>query len=103
MQADYRLVCKADGERSTERGFWTAYAGVMIFVFPLGIPLVFLILLYRKRYELCPAMKGKGRWWVFTPQPDEGGERREEDEERISHLVFLYEAYSPQYFWFEVV
>ena len=48
-------------------------------------------------------MKGKGRWWVFTPQPDEGGKRREEDEERISHLVFLYEAYSPQYFWFEVV
>jgi hypothetical protein len=103
MQADYRLVCVADGERSAERAFWTAYAGGMIFVFPLGIPLVFLILLYRKRYELCPAMKGKGRWWVFTPQPDEGGERREEDEERISHLVFLYEAYSPQYFWFEVV
>ena len=48
-------------------------------------------------------MKGKGRWWVFTPQPDEGGERRKEDEEKISHLVVLYEAYSPQYFWFEVV
>ena len=52
MQADYRLVCVADGERSAERAFWTAYAGGMIFVFPLGIPLVFLILLYRKRYEL---------------------------------------------------
>ena len=48
-------------------------------------------------------MKGKGRWWVFTPQPDEGGKRLKEDEEQISHLVFLYEAYSPQFFWFEVV
>jgi hypothetical protein len=103
LQVDYRLVCAASNDKSAERLFWEAYAGIMIFVFPLGIPLAFLILLYRKRYELCPAMKGKNRWWVFTPQPGEGGGRLEEDEKRISHLEFLYQAYSPQYFWFEVV
>ena len=38
---DYTLVCESNGSKSSTRVFWETYAIVMIFLFPLGIPLMF--------------------------------------------------------------
>lgn len=100
LRADYTLFCEEGGKQIDGRALWVTYAFGMVFVYPVGIPLLFSVLLYQRRYELCPSMIGQKFWWIFLRQPDEGGERGIEDEERITYLAFLHEPFSTQYFWY---
>ena len=102
---DYTLVCESNGNKSSTRVFWETYAIVMIFLFPLGIPLMFGCLLYQRRYDLCPKLKERGGSYIFIRQYDWGREveKSEESVERCAHLMFLTEMYEPHCFWFEIV
>jgi len=74
ITADYRLVCGGDE-------YWyyvyMAYAGLV--VYPIGCPLLYLVLLVRNRHKL------------------------ESDEETCNRMGFIYERYEKEYYWFEVV
>ncbi|GMI25880.1 hypothetical protein TeGR_g1793 [Tetraparma gracilis] len=83
-----------------------AYATAMIFVFPVGKPLLCLYLLWRKRGEIDvgqdrlekehAGLHGNGATGL-----QEAVELRDKNED-IKHLAFLYESYQPKYWWYEV-
>lgn len=50
LKVDYSIACD-DG---SERGSYTAYACLMIIVYPLGIPTMYFVLLYRKLKLIDP-------------------------------------------------
>jgi len=104
MVADYNLICDLAGEKSGERVFWEVYAIVMMLIFPIGIPVTFMVLLYERRYDLCPKLKERGALYIFSRQDDWGEEVEwpEGSKERCAHLLFLVEMYEPHCFWFEV-
>ena len=70
-----------DSLRSSQ--FWEKYALIMIGIYPFGIPLLYGILLYRKRKILLD------------------GEQRLEDA-RVQGISFLWKMYEPSCWWFEV-
>ncbi|GMI56462.1 hypothetical protein TeGR_g6845, partial [Tetraparma gracilis] len=80
-----------------------AYATAMIFVFPVGKPLLCLYLLWRKRGEIDvgqdrlekehAGLHGNGATGL-----QEAVEQRDKNED-IKHLAFLYESYQPKYWW----
>ena len=78
----------------------------MIFVFPVGKPLLCLYLLWRKRGEIDvgqdrlekehAGLHGDGATGL-----QEAVELRDKNED-IKHLAFLYESYQPKFWWYEV-
>ena len=105
MVVDYNLVCEDGGRKSLSRICWETYAVLMVFIFPFGIPLTFGVLLYQRRYDLCPKMKVRGVSYILFRQDDWGNEVEspEGSKQRCAHLLFLTEMYEPHCFWFEVV
>jgi len=66
----------------------------MIFVYPIGIPLMYLIMLYKNREKLDPQK-------FFTEMSlGQAVLKREKD---VNHLKFLYDAFLPEYYWTEVM
>ena len=49
LEVDYSIKCNTPAYRA-----WSGYAGLMILVFPIGIPLTYGILLWRHRKDLNP-------------------------------------------------
>ena len=105
------------------------YATVMVFVYPLGIPLFYFMVLKLNASELCPALPGDGKrrsWYhrcctrgVVRRQVDNDGveaglqeeidarqrvldqlKARKKHEEKLKHLSFLWEAYEPGCYWY---
>jgi len=79
---DYSIDCN-----KPRHSFFAAYAGVMILVYPVGIPAMYAVMLYKKRRTLSNATamnREKGTGFPTT-----------------GHLKFLVEAYKPSYYWFE--
>jgi len=138
MRADYSIDC--DSGEYTIAQMWS---GLMIFVYPIGIPLLYFILLFLKRKELNPSSKvsmGDERKSMDKYDCEEKmdeGEKRDEiaknikkrtqelydsNEEDLSYqaaeerakievrdkcedlvtLSFLFEAYEPRVWWWEV-
>lgn len=56
LRADYRIQCD-----STKHRRFQAYAGVMVLVYPVGIPVLYSLLLYRVQDVLSTAGDG-GKW-----------------------------------------
>ena len=108
MRADYSLVCQKKGETPADRAGWVAYAIIMIFIYPIGIPLMYSVLLWREHEQLCPAlvenpslpMKSK-LWYLFIRRSELGDDTEPQSEN--SMLDFLVSSYEPKAFWFEVV
>lgn len=78
LRADYSLLCTSD-----EHAAYTLYAGVMVCVYPVGIPALFA-------------------WWLAGNRQD----LRKPGREELAHLQssrHLWEAYSPSCYYFEVV
>ena len=67
---------------------YLAYVLSMLFVYPVGIPLFYFVLLFMRRETLR----------------DNAAMDREltNDFPTVGHLVFLFEAYKPEYYFFEV-
>jgi len=76
----------------------------MIFIFPIGMPLFSLYLLYLKRGKLDPGQEriedehAKRHDSTKEDALREAAMKREELE-AIKHLSCLYESYQPKYWW----
>ncbi|CAM9812920.1 unnamed protein product, partial [Ectocarpus sp. 6 AP-2014] len=77
LRADYRIRCTDAKHKAFQ-----VYAGVMIIVYPLGIPLLYANLLFQRRAVLADASADKA-----VAQPMAG----------------LWEPYRPERFYYEVV
>jgi len=77
--SDYAVSCKDEW-----RTLWVAYAVLMLLVYPVGVIALYASLLFKNRERIKMPEKERGE--------DEG----------LQSLAFLYDAYEPQYWWFEV-
>jgi len=108
LVADYSISCS-----SSQMTFARVYAAVMIILYPVGIPCLYLRLLFRKRHELKvrndnivkrrrkDVKKNKIKAFV-----DEYAINRTDDSslKRSTQMYkFLYDSYKPNYWFFEVV
>ena len=89
MRADYSTSCD-----SAEYNGIYGLASLMIFVYPLGIPTMYFVLMYRSRDKLDPQK-------FFTDMSL--GEAVWKREHEVNHLKFLYDAFLPHYWWTEVM
>ncbi|CBJ29835.1 probable extracellular nuclease [Ectocarpus siliculosus] len=77
LRADYRILCTTSKHLALQ-----VYAGVMVVVYPVGIPLLYAILLFQHRDILANASADKA-----GAQP----------------IASLWEAYKPERFYYEVI
>jgi len=77
MMSDQSVDCG-----TSEHMLYQTYAGVMMFVYPIGIPVLYFVLLYKNREKL------------HTNDRD--------DDEGLHHIAFLWDCYEPQLWWFEI-
>ena len=81
LVADLSVDCLSSKHRSYE-----SYAYAMIVLFPIGVPLVFALLLMRTKEQR-----------TRLARQDDG------DLEGLEHLQMLIDPYSPQYYYFEIL
>ncbi|CAM9400274.1 unnamed protein product, partial [Choristocarpus tenellus] len=79
LRADYRLRCNSPKHHHLQ-----VYAAVMMVVYPLGIPLVYGVLLFRNREELLDV--------TFR-----------EENPQLEPLADLWQSYKPDQYYYEVV
>ena len=97
LRADSRIDCD-----SNEHQGFQAFAVVMIFVYPVGIPLLYFILLRRVRGDLGPALDATpARVQGDRPAVVDGRPRHQNP--RTAHLEFLWGSYRPQFWYWECV
>lgn len=77
LRADYRILCTGAKHQALQ-----VYAGVMVVLYPIGIPLLYAALLYYRRDVLADASADKS-----AAQPISG----------------LWEPYRPERFYYEVI
>ena len=77
LRADYRIHCT-----DAKHKIFEVYAGIMVFVYPVGIPLLYAVLLFQRRDVLADADADK-----TIAQPIAG----------------LWEPYRPERFYYEVI
>ena len=102
LKVDYKIDCDSD-----ENATYMAYAMLMILVYPIGVPFMYFVLLYRKRAMLDP---GQERFTRELGSDELGKEKAIRERERLvmgdpglASLSFLYGAYEPRCYGFEVV
>ena len=87
------------------RFYRNIYAPIMLIIYPLGITLMYCVILYRHRYTIDP---GQEELEKMLGGEEEGMQEaiRIRDEGPHSHkhskFAFLYEAYEPKCWWFEI-
>lgn len=81
LRADYRIECDSSKHRALQ-----VYAGLMIVVYPLGIPAFYAFLLYRDRSVLMKSESKRGA-----------------DSERVRPTSDLWTPYKPSMFFYEVI
>ena len=77
LRADYRIQCTDAKHKAFE-----VYAGIMVFVYPVGIPLLYAVLLFQRRDVLAHAGA---------------------DKTAAQSVAALWEAYRPECFYYEIV
>ncbi|CBJ33129.1 asn/thr-rich large protein family protein [Ectocarpus siliculosus] len=97
LRADFRIEC--DTQRHT---LYKAYAGVMICIYPLGIPAIFFYFLVRQRSRINPPTdealkKRRGGRHVAEQKMTV----RDQDQS-IAPTSFLWSAYFPTCYYYEV-
>ena len=85
LRSDLSINCNGEGRKG-----WVAFGTLVApLMFPVGVTLIYTILLYRKRDRLTRKSNG---------DTDE----RLEDEE-VKGVIFLWETYKPEFYYFEVI
>ncbi|GMH69242.1 hypothetical protein TrST_g1107 [Triparma strigata] len=101
LKVDYSIDCD-----SAEHKKYVTYACACCAVFPIGVPLMYFFLLRRVKSLLDPGQKQL----CFSKGEEEGlkaaleeRERLEQEHEDLASLSFLYSAYEPECWYFEIV
>ena len=89
MRADYSTSCD-----SAEYASIYGLAVFMIFVYPIGIPAMYFVMLLRSEENLDPQ-----KFFTDMNLMEAVFHRRKE----ANHLKFLYDPYAPEYWWTEVM
>ena len=101
LKADYSIDCGSD-----EHALFWWYAVAMIFCYPIGIPLMYYGLLRKVKHLLDPGQMD-GRVIADTEELrlEKALEIRKSNENNpsLKRLAFLYQAYEPWCWWFEIV
>ncbi|CAM9190499.1 unnamed protein product [Ectocarpus sp. 8 AP-2014] len=111
LRADYSIQCHTD-----KHGWYKVYAGVMIMVYPVGIPLLYAFILWRNRESLNPCVKtgavvnpradGSTARITFKAEYSEDLEEKLEKRRRNPDLIpsmFLWKDFGPEIYYYEVV
>ena len=101
LKVDYSINCESD-----EHAKYKLYAFLMIAIYPGGIPALYHFLLRSASDKLDPGQ----REFTFELGSEDAGhekamaerKKNEENDPRIKALSFLYGAYEPRCYWFEV-
>jgi hypothetical protein len=83
LRADYSVQCY-----TIKHNVYRVYAAVMIFVYPLGVPLLYSVFLYRERKLVREAHHGAVNY--------------AEKSTKLPNTEFLWEPYRPKVFYWEV-
>ena len=105
LTVDLRLGCSRDGMLTPHYAAMLTYNLVMVAIYPVGIPLLYSVQLFKARYELYPGLKDNDNWrQIFIHQRNwDDEDRNDQDEEAEAHrLDFLVAPYEKHVFWFEV-
>lgn len=84
---------------------WRAYAGAMVFVYPVGIPVIYFTFLRTHLNDIdpiVPATGKRGRMKEDVMNTLAAIDLRN-DNSRLKPVAFLFDAYEPQCWWWEVV
>ena len=84
IRRDYSISCT-----SNRYQMFVPFALIMVLVYPVGIPALYAALLLNNREVLS--------------DPSAMEEEEAHDFPRVGHVLFLVEAYSPEFFYFEVI
>ena len=102
LKVDYSVDCGGD-----EHKFYEKYVLFMVLVYPIGIPFMYFVLLYRKRGMLDP---GQEKFTFEAGSKTMGLKKAIEERDRLvrsdpdlASLSFLFSAYEPRCWWFEIV
>lgn len=81
LRADYGLKCSTSVHTA-----WKVYAGLMIFVYPVGVPAIFA-------------------WWLFSNRRDlvKVGSDDATGSDRLQPMKDLWQPYKPRRYYYEVV
>jgi len=101
LKVDYSIHCE-----SNEHATYKLYAYLMIFVYPIGIPMLY----YRLLRDVADKLDPGQREFTLELKSEAAGqekaleerEKLEEADPRLKALSFLYGSYEPQCYWFEV-
>lgn len=98
--ADYTTKCGT----VQYRALWL-YASLFILVYPIGIPAMYFLVLYRRHHDIDPVLEHtpiKARMHISRAHVEEAVEKRNHDL-TLESLRFLFESYEPKYWWWEVL
>ena len=89
LRADYSVDCD-----SSEYSSIFIVASIMVLMYPIGIPSMYLVMLWRNREKLDPQ-----KFFTEMSLLEAVFHRKRE----VNYLKFLFDAYLPQYWWTEVM
>ena len=87
LEADYSISCKSP----SYEGVWSAYALIMMFVYPIGIPSLYWIQLFRYRKRINPDVDTSRLSDAAEVQARKLAKR--DADESIHYLCFLFEEH----------
>jgi hypothetical protein len=118
LKADYSIDCNASG-----RPGYVFYAVIMAIVYPIGIPVLYSVRLWKKRTLICPKLPGDERPWtnfcgieLFPPptlsvaddvallavREAKLSDKSDKGDVMLRTSQFLFKEYEPRFWWFEV-
>lgn len=80
--------------QTSEYTSFTVYAGFMVLIYPIGVPVLYGMLLYRERNKINPFAK--------ADKLDKVAEAMRTQDRSIAYLHFLWQPYRARYYWFEI-
>jgi hypothetical protein len=102
MYADYHLSCHTNTHQ-----FYVLYAAFMVLLYPIGIPLFYLYLLWSNLSAINPptkrVVKETERHIVSSEIIQLEKLNLRDNDDNITHLSFLFESYRPGAWYFEVI
>jgi len=101
LKKDYSVLCSHDDRVDDKYKASQVYGYIMIIVYPIGIPLAYLAVLWMHRYKLsCDAYKDMPGGELLSI--DALYKMRDKDPD-LAHLHFLYYEYRSDFWFFEVL
>jgi hypothetical protein len=90
LRADASIDCNG-----SNRIAWLSFVWIAILVYPIGVPVLFLFILWRARKRVNPPCKKDERL--------EDVIKKRDNDASIQHLSFLFGSYKPFAWWMECV